>query len=177
MDNWSRVFGTSKQPFSADWYRDHPRAWRYDNNRPNIWVVATVPGVYSWLGWGNVPPQYMVGYDNSTPRFDASQFGNWYPLGLYSLMTGPDDVGTRVLQLAVDRHGRINGNYFDMITDSDHGVSGTIQQQTQRAEWTLDQNPNIRFRANIARLLQPSGNVTVQLPGGEQRWQFVRLEN
>ena len=92
-------------------------------NKSNVWVVATVPGVYSWLGWGNVPQQYQVGYNNG-PRFDPSLYGDWYPLGVYSLMTGPDDVGTRVLQLAVDRRGRINGNYFDMITDSDHSVSG-----------------------------------------------------
>ena len=174
MENWSKVFGHDKQPFSNDWYRDHPRAWKYENNRSNVWVVATVPGVYSWLGWGAVPQQYR---GNDEQRFDPSQFGEWYPLGVYSLMTGPDDVGTRVLQLAVDRRGRISGNYFDMITDSDHGVTGRIQQQTQRAEWTLDQNPNVRFQANIGRLLQPYGSVSVQLPGGEQRWQFVRLEN
>ena len=76
-----------------------------------------------------------------------------------------------------DRRGRINGNYFDMITDSDHSVSGDIRQQSQWAEWSLNQNPNIRFRANVVQLLQPYGNVTVQLPGGDQRWQFVRLEN
>jgi hypothetical protein len=27
------------------------------------------------------------------------------------------------------------------------------------------------------RLLQPEGSISVQLPGGTQRWQFVRLEN
>ena len=92
-------------------------------------------------------------------------------------MTGPDDVGTRVVQLAVDRHGHIAGNYFDMITDSDHSVSGEVDPQSQRAEWSLNRNQYVRFRASIIRLLQPYGTVTVRLPGGEQRWQFVRLEN
>ena len=174
-DNWSKAFG-HKKPFSSEWYNDHPRAWRYDNRKSNVWVAATVPGVYTWLNWGSVPQQYQVGYNNG-PRFDASLYGEWYPLGVYSLMTGPDDVGTRVLQLAVDRRGRINGNYFDMITDSDHSVSGVIDRQTQRAEWSLNQNQNVQFRANIMRLLQPYGSITVQMPGGEQRWQFVRLEN
>jgi hypothetical protein len=176
IDNWSQVFGHIKKPFSAEWYNDHPRAWRYNNNRSNVYVVATLPGMYSWLGWGTPPPQYRVYYGNVEP-FDPSIYGEWYPLGVYSLMTGPDDVGTRILQLAVDRRGRINGNYFDMITDSDHSVSGEIQQQTQRAEWVLNQNPNVRFRASILRLLQPYGTVTVRLPGGDQYWQFVRLEN
>ena len=35
----------------------------------------------------------------------------------------------------------------------------------------------VRFRAPVYQLLQPYGNVTVSLPGGDQRWQFVRLEN
>jgi hypothetical protein len=176
IDSWSKVFGNNKQPFSSQWYKDHPQAWKYDNNKSNVWVVATVPGVYSWLGWGNVPPQYGVGFNNG-PQFDPSRYGDWYPLGVYSLMTGPDDMGTRVVQLAVDRHGHVAGNYYDMITDSDHGVSGEVQRQTQRVEWTLNKNPNVRFRSSIMRLLQPYGSVTVQLPGGQQRWQFVRLEN
>ena len=174
-DNWSKAFG-HKKPFSSEWYSEHPRAWKYDNRKSTVWVAATVPGVYTWLNWGSVPQQYQVGYNNG-PRFDPSLYGEWYPLGVYSLMTGPDDVGMRVLQLAVDRRGRINGNYFDMITDSDHSVSGVIDRQTQRAEWSLNQNPNVQFRASIMRLLQPYGTITVQVPGGEQRWQFVRLEN
>jgi hypothetical protein len=178
MDNWSRVFGHNKKPFTSEWYDEHPRAWKYNNNnnKSNVWVVATVPGVYSWLNWGNAPQQYRTEYNNG-PRFDPSIYGEWYPLGVYSMMTGPDDVGTRILQLAVDRRGRINGNYYDMITDSDNSVSGDVQQQTQRAEWFINQNPNVRFRSSILRLVQPEGSITVQLPGGEQRWQFVRLEN
>ena len=64
VDNWTKVFGNSQQPFSSQWYKDHPQAWKYDNNKSNVWVVATVPGVYSWLGWGNVPPQYGVNFGN-----------------------------------------------------------------------------------------------------------------
>jgi hypothetical protein len=176
-ENWARAFGYKKTSlFGEKWYRDHPQAWRYDNNRANVWVTASVPGVYSWLGWGNVPQQYQAYYGNA-PQFDASHYGEWYPLGVYSLMAHPDDMGTRIVQLAVDRHGHLAGTYFDMITDAENSVVGEINRQTQRAEWSPKRNPDVRFRASIYRLLQPSGYVTVQLPGGEQRWQFVRLEN
>lgn len=139
IDNWTKVFGNSQQPFSSQWYKDHPQAWKYDNNKSNVWVVATVPGVYSWLGWGNVPPQYGVNFGN-VERFDPTRYGDWYPLGVFSLMTGPDDVGTRVVQLAVDRHGHIAGNYFDMITNANHGISGEVDPQSQRG-MVVEQKP------------------------------------
>lgn len=176
VDNWALVFGNKQKPFSAQWYHDHPQAWKYESKKSNVWVVASVPGVYSWLGWGSVPPQYGVNY-GPVDRFDPTIYGDWYPLGVFSLMTGPDDVGTRVVQLAVDRHGHLTGNYFDMIANANHNISGDIDRQTQRAEWWLNRNPAVHFHARIYRLLQPYGTITVELPGGEQRWQFVRLED
>lgn len=177
VGNWAQAFGYKKTSlFGPKWYQDHPQAWKYDNNKANIWVTATVPGIYSWLGWGTMPPQYRAYYANA-PMFDASQYGDWYPLGVFSLMSNSDDMGTRIVQLAVDRHGHLAGTYFDMITDAEHSIVGEINRQTQRAEWSLRKNPDVTFRASIYRLLQPYGYVTVQLPGGDQRWQFVRLEN
>jgi hypothetical protein len=176
IDNWLQAYGSvSGKPFSSQWYEDHPKAWKFDKGDSNIWITASVPGLYKWLGWGNVPPQYRVGYSNQV--HDFSHFGQWYPLGVYSLMAGPGDMGTRIVQLAVDRHGHIAGNYYDMISDSNYSLSGDIRQSSQRAYFALNKNKYLRFRANIYELLQPYGSITVQLPGGDQRWQFVRLEN
>jgi hypothetical protein len=138
--------------------------------------VATLPGVYSWLGWGNPPQQGGVRIANP-PAVDLSRFHDFYPLGVYSLMSGPGDMGTRVVQLAIDRHGHIAGNYYDMITDTNSSVSGEVRRDSQRVYWSVNKNKSIRFRASLNRLLQPYGTMTVQLPGGEQDWQFVRLEN
>ena len=132
--------------FGPKWYQDHPQAWKYDNNKANVWVTATVPGVYSWLGWGTMPPQYQAYYANA-PMFDASPYGEWYPLGVFSLMSNSDDMGTRIVQLAVDRHGHLAGTYFDMITDAEHSIVGEINRQTQRAEWSLRKNRDVTFRA------------------------------
>ena len=176
IDKWSQAFGNGQKPFSSQWYQNHPKAWKYDNNKANVWVTSSLPGVYGWLGWGNVPPQYNVGQGN-VPQFDHTHYGDWYPLGVFSLMSGQGDPGTRVVQLVIDRHGHIAGNYYDMITDTNSSISGEVRRQSQRAEWTLNKNNFVRFRASINRLLQPYGYLTVQLPGGEQEWQFVRLEN
>jgi hypothetical protein len=176
IDNWVQTFGGGKKPFSAQWYHDHPKAWKYDNNKTNIWVVGSVPGVYQWLNWGNVPPQYNVGH-NHQQHFDPSHYGEWYPLGVYSLMAGPGDIGTRIVQLAIDHHGHLAGNYYDMISDSNYSISGDVKRQSERVYFSLNKNKHIGFRAHISQLLQPYGTITVQLPGGEQQWQFVRLED
>jgi hypothetical protein len=180
VDNWTKQYGGNQQPFSSQWYKDHPKAWRYDGNNnanTNIWVGGSLPGLYGWLGWGNVPQQYRGNYGNNVPQFDRAHYGEWYPLGVFSLMAGPGDSGSRMVQLAVDQHGHISGNYYDMITGSNYSVSGDISRQNQRATWSLNKNQFVRFRAPVYQLLQPYGNVTVSLPGGNQQWQFVRLEN
>lgn len=177
---WTQAFGGNQQPFSSQWYKDHPKAWKYDNNNSNanIWIGGTLPGLYTWLGWGNVPQQYRVYYNqNSSSQFNPAHYGQWYPLGVYSLMAGPGDPGTRMVQLAVDQHGHIAGNYYDMITNSNYSLSGDIRRQSQRVSFALNKNQFVRFRAPIYQLLQPYGTLTVSLPGGDQQWQFVRLEN
>ena len=124
-----------------------------------------------------MPQQYRAYYGNNVQQFDHSHYGEWYPLGVFSLMAGPGDPGTRMVQLAVDQHGHIAGNYYDMITNSNYSLSGDIRQQSQRVSWSLNKNQAVRFRASLYQLLQPYGTLTVQLPGGDQQWQFVRLEN
>jgi len=176
IDHWMQAYGgVSGKPFSSQWYNDHPKAWKFDKGDNNVWVTGTVPGVYKWLNWGNAPPQYSVGPGNA--NYDLSRFGQWYPLGVFSLMTGPDDEGTRIVQLAVDRHGHISGNYYDMISDSNYSISGDVRQASQRVTFALNKNKYLTFRTRVYELLQPYGSITVQLPGGDQRWQFVRLEN
>ena len=166
-------------PSARKWYKDHPKAWKYDgnNNNANIYIGGTLPGLYGWLGWGNVPQQYRSYYGNNVSQFNRAHYGEWYPLGVFSLMAGPGDNGTRIVQLAVDQHGHISGNYYDMITGSNYSVSGDIRQQSQRASFALNKNQMVRFRAPVYQLLQPYGPITVSLPGGDQQWQFVRLEN
>jgi hypothetical protein len=180
IEQWVRVFGGDQKPFSSQWYDEHPKAWGHDHdhdrNHDHVWVAATLPGVYSWLGWGDVPREFGVNIGNSA-RVDLSQYHDWYPLGVYSLMAGPGDMGTRIVQLAVDRHGHIAGNYYDMISDSNYSLSGEIGRQQQRVYFSLNKNKYVRFRVHISRLLRPYGAMIVQLPGGEQEWQFVRLED
>ena len=177
IESWTKHYGGNQQPFSTQWYNDHPKAWKYDNNKANIWVGGTLPGVYSWLGWGNVPQQYRGNYGNNVQQFDPSLLRRVVSARRL-LADGRPRRPRHADRAARGRpHGHIAGNYYDMITNSSYNVSGDIRQQSQRVAWSLNKNQFVRFRAPIYQLLQPYGTMTVQLPGGEQQWQFVRLEN
>jgi hypothetical protein len=184
VKQWSQTYGSGTQPFSKKWYDNHPKAWHYDHNHwdDHVWVVATTDGVAAWLGWAQPRGTRVVyGYQpsgvSSQQIYDPTYFGEWYPLGVYSLVTGPYDSGTRMMQLSVDRHGNVAGSYYDMITDTSHNVSGRVYQKSQHVYWTLSSNQNLKFRSSLGELTQPQGTVVAKLPGGDQVWQLVRLEN
>jgi hypothetical protein len=82
-----------------------------------------------------------------------------------------------MLQLAVNRQGELRGVYYDSITATSQNLSGRIDQSTQLAQWSLDSNPQITFRANLSQLTQPTGSIEVIQPAGAQQWRITRQEN
>ena len=120
VENWTKRSAADKQPFSSQVVQGpseglevrqqqgerlgrRPRARRLHLARLGQ-RAAAVPGV----NYGNAPAV-------RSHRTTASGI-RW---ACISLMTGPGDMGTRIVQLAVDRHGHIAGNYYDMITDAE----------------------------------------------------------
>jgi hypothetical protein len=190
-DNWAAQFGGAK-PFSNQWYHDHPQAWHYHHHQDdNVWAVATAAGVLSWLGWGAQPypaqnntviyqplPAEVIYVDGQPPVYEPNAPGQWMTVGVYSLMTGPEDDGTRIVQLLVDKHGNVRGNHFDTITNASHNITGRIHQPTQQVQWTLESNKQLVFFTPLDQLTQPMGVVYVKFPGGmQQQWQLARMED
>jgi hypothetical protein len=108
---------------------------------------------------------------------DPNAPGDWMTLGVYSLVTSGGDDGTRLLQLAVDKHASIRGSYFDTISNTSHNLTGRIHQPTQQVQWTLDTNKQMVFFAPLSQLTQSQGVVWVKFPSGQQqKWQLARME-
>jgi hypothetical protein len=125
-----------------------------------------------------VPVETYVADGQPSVVVDTDSPGEWLGLGAYTLLTGPDDPGTRILQLSVDKHGHVRGSYFDMITNTTQNVYGVINQTTQQVRWTLETNRQLTFVATLDQLTQPQGAVNVKLPGGQiQQWDLVRMED
>jgi hypothetical protein len=187
VKNFVVKFG-GPEPFSNKWYKDHPKAWHYDHHDHNDgWKIATAAGLVGFLGWeayhprGPVVVYQPVPYDTlfvSRPGviIDPSR-GEWMPLGHYTLMLGPGDDSTRMLDLAVDRFGHIRGSYYDMVSGVAHNVAGIVDPRSQYAQWSLESNRDLTFYTPMGEMMQPQGLVYVQLPSGErQQWQLIRME-
>ena len=98
-------------------------------------------------------------------------------LGVYTISTGPGDDGTRLVELAVDKHGHIRGNYYDSIANVAHNITGHIHEPTQQVQWRLDSNQQLVFFTPLSQLTQSQGVVYVKLPSGkQQQWQLARME-
>jgi hypothetical protein len=186
LHKWVDNFGGPK-PFSDKWYKDHPKAWHHHHHDHDDWKYITAAGLVGFLGWqayhsqGPVVVYQPVGYDrlfvNRPGIIIDPNRGEWRPLGVYSLMVGPGDESTRMLDLTVDRFGNIRGSYYDMIADSSYNVAGIIDARTQYAQWSLESNRQLTFYTPIGEMMQPQGYVNVQLPSGQrQQWQIVRME-
>ena len=183
---WAIQFG-GPAPFSAQWYSHHPHAWHH-HHHDDAWNVATAAGVLAWLGWHVHPyhghtvlyepmPVETIYVDGQPPVVDPVP-GNWMTLGVYSLATGPAESEMRMLELAIDKFGRVRGNYYDAILNTSHTVTGRIDQHTQFVQWSLDANKQLTFYAPLSELTQPQGVVSVRFPGGqEEQWQLRRMES
>ena len=99
------------------------------------------------------------------------------PLGIYSLMLGPGDDSTRMLDLAVDRFGHIRGSYYDMVSGASYNVAGIVDPALAVRSMVARIEPQLTFYTPMGEMMQPQGLVYVQLPSGErQQWQLVRME-
>jgi hypothetical protein len=186
-EHWAIQFG-GPAPFSAQWYSHHPHAWHHHHHDDDAWKVATAAGVLSWLGWQAHPydhttviyepvPVETIYVQGQPPVVDPTTPGEWMTLGVYSLMTGPGDTGTRMLELAVDKHGHVRGNFYDTILNASHTVTGRMDQRTQHVQWSIDANKQLTFFAHLSQLTQGQGVVNVKFPSGQQeQWQITRME-
>lgn len=183
VKNFVVKFG-GPEPFTAAWYHDHPHAWHYHHD--DAWKIVTAASVIGFLGWEAYHPHGVVVYEPvpydtlfyTRPGviIDPSR-GEWMPLGQFSLMMGPGDNGTRMLDLASDRFGHIRGSYFDVVSGASYNVAGIIDPRTQYAQWSLESNRQMTFYTPLGEMMQPQGLVYVQFPNGErQQWQLVRMD-
>jgi hypothetical protein len=187
VKNFVVKFG-GPEPFSSKWYKDHPHTWHYNHHdHDDRWKVVTAAGLVGFLGWESYHAHAPVVIYQPVPYetlfvsrpgviIDPSR-GEWMPLGQYSLMLGPNDDSTRMLDLAIDRFGHIRGSYYDMVSGVAHNVAGIVDQRSQYAQWSLESNRQLTFYTPLGEMMQPTGVVFVQLPSGErQQWQLVRMD-
>ncbi len=103
----------------------------------------------------------------------------WLPLGVFAMAASEDDMEPQMMvQLVVSKDGRIGGTYYHYRTQNMHGISGSVDEETQRAAFKIgDQTDNL-LEVGLAGLAEGEAPVWVHFGkgGNTQTWTLIRME-
>lgn len=192
-------FKSGSQPFSPAWYAEHPNAWQATHPHADAAVVASAAAVTAWVGGAyyntggtgstvvyetapveaiseeTAPESSLATSPNDAAPTPATAAEAWFPVGTYSLATTKNAPALLMVQLVVDHQGTLRGVYYDAVTNTTHNLVGTLDTNTQIAQWQLESNSQVTFQAPLNELTQAAGNVKVNLPNGPQQWLLSRI--
>ena len=109
----------------------------------------------------------------------VSEKSEWMPLGVFALQRPNADSPHAILQLAISKEGAIAGTFYNVDTDKTRPVHGSVDQQTQRAAWTVGNGAEGKMvmETGANNLTQDQSQVLVHLgPNNAQKWLLVRMD-
>jgi hypothetical protein len=106
-----------------------------------------------------------------------AQNEEWQPLGVFGLIQEDEKVAQRIFQLAVNKDGIVNGNYYDAVADYTLRVVGSVDKKTQRVAWSIGEKKDIVFETGLSNLTNDESTVLVHYgKDNTQQMILVRLE-
>jgi hypothetical protein len=114
------------------------------------------------------------------PEVDDPDAMEWLPLGVFALTQdgNADAVPNMFLQLAVSKEGIIAGTYQNKSTDQTESVEGMVDQETQRAAWTIVGKNTPIMETGIANLTKNETSALMHFSDGQtQQWLMLHVEN
>jgi len=102
---------------------------------------------------------------------------DWLPLGTFALSTSETDKDpSRVVQLAVDKDGNINGTMVNRTTNQTYPVQGRVDKETQRVAFTIGGSQEVVLETGLYNLTQQQTPLLVHGGGREETYLLYRLE-
>jgi hypothetical protein len=193
--------------FTDDWFRRHASAWRPARWRvDSISVAPPWEVVARFCAVRPSPVEYDYGrtavIDSGIVYLDGLKIATaaayadralaiadkgrqaqlaeeeeWQPLGIFGLFRSEEGEPQAVLQLAVNKHGILRGNYYDPLADVNLRIYGAVDRTTQRAAWSTGDKKTVVMEAGLRNLTE--GETTALLHYGITRTRqvvLVRLE-
>ncbi|MBX7166170.1 MAG: hypothetical protein K1X74_07455 [Pirellulales bacterium] len=101
----------------------------------------------------------------------------WLPLGVFAVAEGDATSSDDVFQLAINPQGIIRGNYHNLKTDECVPISGSVDQKSQRAAWTIGGDQAPVYETGIANLTKDTASLLVHLADGtSNQLTLIRLQ-
>jgi hypothetical protein len=108
---------------------------------------------------------------------EPGQDEKFMPLGVFTLAPENQTEATAMLQLAVSKQGVLRGSYFDLLSDVNHPIRGSVNKKTQHVAWTFGPQGKVTFQTALGVLTESSGPVSVHYENGQTRqWVLARYD-
>ena len=86
---------------------------------------------------------------------------SWLRLGVYELMPEGEANARVIVMLAVHRGGTIIGQFYEVGTEQQSAVRGTINKQTRQVNWA-DAHGTVTVRTDLDSFAQEEATATVR---------------
>jgi hypothetical protein len=108
---------------------------------------------------------------------EPGQDEKFMPLGVFTLAPENQSEASAMLQLAVSKQGVLRGSYYDLLSDVNHPIRGSVNKKTQHVAWTFGPQGKVTFQTALGVLTEPSGPVSVHYENGQTRqWVLARYD-
>lgn len=190
------AYGTGAQPFTAEWYKDHPNAFQAQyphadafaaSSRNDLNAFLAVPvgttGVYTSTTTSGTeavaePTTEEVGELAAHGDQPVADDSEWMQIGVYALLQGNQTDAARMIQLAVNKDGVLRGSHYDLLSDETQTIQGAIDKKTQLAAWTIGEAGQVVFQSTLDGLTQEKSKATAYFPNGKSgSWLLAQAKN
>ena len=100
---------------------------------------------------------------------------HWIPLGVFALVRNEEQHAQLTVQLAINKEGILQGNYTDLVSDNTLPIHGSVDKQTQRAAWTVNNNKNFFIEAGLSNLTSGEAPALIHKNGKTEKWLLILL--
>jgi hypothetical protein len=160
----------------------NPLTYAYPSAVPTVYTSDTGATQVNQLADGTAPETIDVAavaaklaQNGATEPPKDAQF---LPLGVFSLAPENQPEASVMVQLAVSKDGVLRGSYFDLVSDQEKKIHGSIDKQTQRAAWTVGPQGKVVFETALANLTEEKGPVSLHYENGQiGRWTMARFDD
>lgn len=113
----------------------------------------------------------------SSGKQDPPKNTSFLPLGVFSIAPQGQTEASALVQLAVSKDGLLRGSYYDLLTDHDQPIRGTVNKKTQEVAFTFGINGKVTFETTLPNLTQDKGTLAAHFENGKtSNWTLARYE-
>jgi uncharacterized protein (TIGR03067 family) len=100
----------------------------------------------------------------------------WMSLGVFGLKRADQPTPSLLVRLAVDRHGAVAGEAYDLVGKAKQPLRGSVDKKTAQIRWSVGTEKPIVMEASVDGLMQAETPVVLRdAEGRSETWTMTYL--